>query len=118
AQLAKPNAGVQRDIAGCRLQVAPDDLHEGRLSRAVCANQAVTVAFAKFDADILKKGLGAELDGEVGSGYHLVWNSRKKWVKPFILPGPVNGVRAAAGKPCRPRWQYRPAPRSAVWPSP
>src|SRR5690606_3268828 len=93
SQLAQANARIQRDIARGWLEVPPDDLHECRFARTVSANQAITVAFAELDTDVLEEGLGAELDGEVGSGDHLVWNSRKKWVKPFILPALVNGVR-------------------------
>src|SRR5690606_16222937 len=115
--LAQANARIQRDIARGWLEVPPDDLHECRFARTVSANQAITVAFAELDTDVLEEGLGAELDGEVGSGDHLVWNSRKKWVKPFILPALVNGVRVAAGRPCRLRWQCRLRRRPVGWPS-
>ena len=39
--------------------------HEGGFAAAVGADQAVTVAIAKFDGDVFKQRLGAELHGDV-----------------------------------------------------
>jgi len=70
AQLAQAHAGFKRDVAAGGFQVAADDLHERRLAGPIGPDQPVPVAFPELDADVLEKGLGTELDGEIGSGYH------------------------------------------------
>ena len=59
-----------RDVAGGGFQLAGEDLHEGRLAGAVGADQAVAVAFAELDGDVLEQGLGPELHGDVGGDEH------------------------------------------------
>jgi hypothetical protein len=54
------------DIAGGGFQDAAQDLHEGRFAGAVGADQAIAVAVAEFDGDVLEQGLGPELHGDVG----------------------------------------------------
>ena len=61
---------VLRDIAGGRLQRAAEDLHEGRLAGTVGTDQAVAVAFAELDVDVLEQGFGPELHGDVGGDKH------------------------------------------------
>ena len=51
-----------------RLEVAAQDLHERRLAAAVGADQAVAIAVAELDRDVLEQGLGAELHRDVGRG--------------------------------------------------
>ncbi|MCY1530834.1 hypothetical protein D9M68_660400 [compost metagenome] len=73
AQLAQAHARLQRHVARRRLQVTADDLHEGRLAGPIGPDQPVAVAFPELDADVLEKGFGTELDGEIGGGYHGVF---------------------------------------------
>ena len=40
------------------------------LPAAVGADQAIAVAFAKLDGDVLEQGLGPELHGDVGGDEH------------------------------------------------
>ena len=61
AQLAQALVGIEHDVAARRVQVAAQDLHERRLAAAVRADQAIAVAVAEFDGDILKQWLGAKL---------------------------------------------------------
>ena len=65
------------------VQVAADDLHQSGLARAVGADEAVAVAIAELDADVLEQGLGAELDGEVVGGDH--GGGGKKWSQNNLL---------------------------------
>ena len=65
AQLTDALVDVQAHITASGLQIAAEDLHEGGLATAVCADEAVAVAAAKLDADVLKQRLGAELHGDV-----------------------------------------------------
>ena len=65
AQLAQPFVGVDADIAGSGLEVAAEDLHQGRFAAAVGADQAVAIAVAELDRDVLEQGLGAELHGDI-----------------------------------------------------
>ncbi len=76
AQLAQAHARLQHDVARRRLEVAAQDLHEGGLAATVRADQAVAVALAELDRDILEQRLGAELHGDVCGRKHvlnLVW---------------------------------------------
>ena len=68
AQLAEPLAAVEHDIASAGHKIAAQNFHESGLAAAVRADQPVTVAFAEFDGDIFKQGLGPELHGDVGGG--------------------------------------------------
>ncbi len=58
---------VDGDVASRRLQHAGQNLHEGGLTATVGADQAVAVAFAEFDGDVLEQRLGAKLHGDVVS---------------------------------------------------
>ena len=71
-QLAEPHARLQHDVAGARLEIAAQHLHERGFARAVRADQAIAVAVGEFDRDLLEERLGAELNGDVGSGEHIV----------------------------------------------
>jgi len=42
------------------------------LAGTVGADEAVAVAFTEFDADVLEQGFGAELDGEISGGDHVM----------------------------------------------
>src|SRR5690606_39100374 len=64
-----------------------DDLHQGGLARAIGADEPVPVAIAEFDADVLEKGLGAELDGEVVGGDHGGGGEKVKSKQPASLAG-------------------------------
>ncbi len=68
AKLAQPLAAVEDDIARGRLEIAAQDLHERRLAATVGADQAVAIAVAELDRDVLEQGLGAELHRDVGRG--------------------------------------------------
>ncbi|KAG1433904.1 hypothetical protein G6F57_021859 [Rhizopus arrhizus] len=73
--LAQAHARLKRHVAGGGFEVAADDLHERRLTGPIGPDQPVPVAFPELDADVLEKGLGTELDGEIGCGYHGVFES-------------------------------------------
>jgi hypothetical protein len=79
--LAQPGhalAGVERDVAGGGLQLAGEDFHERRLAAAVGADQAIAVAVAELDVDVLEQRLGGKLQGDAGSGKHgESWNASK-----------------------------------------
>ena len=77
AQLADALVGVDRHRARGGLEVAAEDLHEGRLAAAVGADQAVAVAAAELDVDVLEQGLGPELHGDAGGDDHGTWKSAK-----------------------------------------
>jgi hypothetical protein len=61
---------VERHIAGGRFEHAGENLHEGRFAGAVGTDQAVAVAAAELDADVVEQRFGTELHGDVGSGQH------------------------------------------------
>ena len=52
------------------LELAAEHLHERGFAAAVGADQAVAVAIGELDGDVFEERLGAELDGDVGSGEH------------------------------------------------
>jgi hypothetical protein len=54
-QVGHALAGIERNIAGGGLQHPGQDFHEGGLARAVGADQAVAVAFAELDRDVLEQ---------------------------------------------------------------
>ena len=68
AQLAEALAGLHRHVARAGLQIAAQDLHQGGFSTAVGADQAVAIAAAELDGDVLEQRLAAELHGDVGRG--------------------------------------------------
>jgi hypothetical protein len=70
-QLAEPHAGLQHDVPRAWFKIAAQHLHERRLAGAVGPDEAVTIAVGKLDGDLFKEGLGAELDGDVGSRKHV-----------------------------------------------
>ena len=70
AQLAQPRGDVLHHLTAGRLQIAPQNLHEGGLAAAVGADQAVAMATAEFDGYVLEQRLGAKLHGDVGSREH------------------------------------------------
>ncbi|MPM84551.1 hypothetical protein SDC9_131624 [bioreactor metagenome] len=61
---------VLADVAGGGVEVAAEDLHEGRLARPVGADQAVAIALAELDVDVLEQGFDPELHGDVGGDEH------------------------------------------------
>jgi hypothetical protein len=61
---------LQHDVAGARLQIAAEDLHERRLAAAVRADQAIAVAVGELDGDVLEQRLGAELNRNIRSSKH------------------------------------------------
>ncbi len=78
AQLAQTHVGLEHHLAGRWLQLATEDLHEGRLAAAVGADETVAVAAAEFDGDVFEQRLGTELHGDVGGGdqgltYQCMW---------------------------------------------
>ena len=79
AELADALVGIDRHRAGAGLEVAAEDLHESRLAAAVGADQAVAVAAAELDGDVLEQGLGPELHGDAGGDDHgIPGKSRQK----------------------------------------
>ncbi|MCY1294643.1 hypothetical protein D9M69_417370 [compost metagenome] len=70
AQLSEAHVGLQHHLAAGRLQITAEDLHESRLAAAIGADQAVAVAVAEFDGNVLEQRLGAELHGDIGGGDH------------------------------------------------
>ena len=59
-----------RDIASRGDQAAVENFHKRRFATAIRADEAVTVAVAKFDRDVLEEWLGGELHGDVGGRDH------------------------------------------------
>ncbi len=79
--------GIERDIAGRRLQAARQDFHQRRLARAIRPDQAIAVALPELDRNILKQRLGPELYGDVRSNEHeKILSSGSRGV---ILPEPA-----------------------------
>ena len=70
AELPEPEARLQHHIARALLEIAAQDLHQGRLAAAVGADQTITVAVGELDRHPLEQGFGAELDGEIGCREH------------------------------------------------
>ena len=68
AQLTDTLVRVERNVAQRRLEIAAEDLHKGRFTAAVGADQTITVAAAKFNGDIFEQRLTAKLHGNV-AGY-------------------------------------------------
>jgi len=68
AQFTQALVHVQADVAARRLQVAAQDLHEGGFAAAIGADQAVAIAIAELDGNVLEQRLGAELHGDVCGG--------------------------------------------------
>ncbi|MCY1356831.1 hypothetical protein D9M69_432950 [compost metagenome] len=75
AQLAQARAVLHHHLAAGGLQLAAEDLHEGRLAAAVGADQAVAVAVAELDGDVFEQRLGAELHGDVCGGDQVLYLS-------------------------------------------
>ncbi len=64
-QFTNALVGIEGNVTQRRLKVAAEDLHKGGFTTTVRANQAVTVAAAKFDGNVFKQRLTAELHGDV-----------------------------------------------------
>ena len=62
--------GRGRDIACRRDQAAVENFHKCRFATSIRADEAVTVAVAKFDRDVLEEWLGGELHGDIGGRDH------------------------------------------------
>ena len=67
-QLTDALVRVERNVAQRRFEIAAEDLHKGRFTAAVGADQTITVAAAKFNGDIFEQRLTAKLHGNV-AGY-------------------------------------------------
>ena len=95
AQVGHALVRVPGDVAGARLQLAGDDLHEGRLAAAVGPDQAVAKPFAEFDGNVLEEGLGPELHGDVGGDEHSktseVVDSKRRALYPTNAPASGRG---------------------------
>ena len=75
------------DVSCRRLKRAAQDLHEGRFTSAIGADQAIAIAFAKLDIDVLEQGFNPELHGDICGDKHGnsdLMNSTK--TKGWILP--------------------------------
>jgi hypothetical protein len=70
AQVGHALVRILGDVACARVEDAAQDLHERRLAGAVGTDQAVAVAVAELDGDVLEQGLGPELLGDVGCDEH------------------------------------------------
>src|SRR4029078_13486118 len=110
AKLAQPLAAVEDDIARGRLEIAAQDFHERRLAAAVGADQAVAIAVAELDRDVLEQGLGAELHRDVGRGEQddsvrckrLAAHSWAREAKPAILLEYAFAIKARVVMPSTP----------------
>ncbi|MCY1292592.1 hypothetical protein D9M70_418250 [compost metagenome] len=81
AQLAEAHVGLEHHLAGRGFEVVAEDLHESRFAAAVGTDQAVAVAVAELDGDVLEQGLGPELHGDVGCGdQELVLRAFQRWL--------------------------------------
>jgi hypothetical protein len=70
AQIGHALVLLLRDVARRRLQRTTQILHEGRLARSVGADQAIAVALAELDIDVLEQGFDPELHGDIGGDEH------------------------------------------------
>ncbi|MCY1405548.1 hypothetical protein D9M71_207880 [compost metagenome] len=70
AQLAEAHVRLEHHLAGGGFEFTTENLHEGRLAAAVGTDQAVAVAVAELDGNVLEQRLGAELHGDVGGRDH------------------------------------------------
>ncbi len=66
AQLAQAHVRLEHHLTRRGLQIATENLHEGRLAAAIGADQTVAVATGKFDGNVFEQRLGTELHGDVG----------------------------------------------------
>ena len=96
AQLAQPDVGLDRHIAGRRRHVAAEDFHECRLTRAVRADQTVAIAFAELDGDVFEQRLRAELNREIGCGDHGSSSMEMMGLRLARDPRRLAGARAGA----------------------
>jgi len=66
AQFAEAFAGLHRRVARAGLQIGAQDLQQGEFPAAVGANQAIAIAAAELDGNVLEQRLAAKLHGDVG----------------------------------------------------
>ena len=69
-QNGHPRAGLDENFAGCRLQLARQELQKRRFARAVGADNAVAAAGRKLQIDLLEQNRTAELHGKIGNRDH------------------------------------------------
>ena len=74
-------AGLEKHLAGGRLQLAGENFQKRRLARAVGADDAVAVAGGKLQVDLLKKNTAAKLHGKIGNGNHAVSPSNNSYFR-------------------------------------
>ncbi|EXI69829.1 MAG: hypothetical protein AW08_00322 [Candidatus Accumulibacter adjunctus] len=70
AQVGHALVDVLRDVAGSGFELASENLHQGRLARAIGADQSVTIALAELERDVLEEGARPELHGDVVGDEH------------------------------------------------
>jgi hypothetical protein len=70
AQLAQADIRFEHHVARTRFEIAAQNLHKGGFAAAIRANQAVAVAAAEFDRDVLEEGLRPKLHGDIGGRQH------------------------------------------------
>ena len=99
-QLAEPLVGIDRHLARRRLELAAEDLHERRLAAAVGADQAVAIAAAELDGDVLEQGLGPELHRDIGGNQH--GKTPRQTVYSARINDLTQGLHARAGRCLRP----------------
>jgi hypothetical protein len=54
------------------LKIAAENFHEGRFAATVGPDQAIAIAIAKFDRNVFKQGLSAELHGDIAGDEHAI----------------------------------------------
>ena len=116
-ELPEAHPRLQHDVAGARLEIAAENLHERGFAGAVRADQTIAVAVGELDRDVLEQRLGAELHGDVGGREHGIQEfeisqsgRRSRFSGPInagaILAEPGNGRSGFSGarfSPCKSR---------------
>ncbi|MNG68102.1 hypothetical protein D3C79_264280 [compost metagenome] len=67
AQFTQALIRIQEHVTAARRQIASEDFHERRFTAAVGSDQTIAVTAAKFDRDVFKQRLTAELHSDVVS---------------------------------------------------
>jgi hypothetical protein len=77
--------GVDTDIARGGLKIAPQDLHEGGLTRTVGPDQSITIAISELDGNIFEERFSSELYGDISGGDQVLFPEKRCCKKAAIL---------------------------------
>ena len=113
-QSAEAHARLQHDIAGARLQLAAEHLHESGLAGAVGADESIAVTVGELDRDLFEQRFRAKLNGDIRGSKHLhpMITRNAAVAAPTLSRSSPLGVNGAdsSGRPFRPRILAEPRP--------